>query len=129
MNTIDISITNMQLCFEDLLYFAIRNRGAVFGDLQPLQIASELWQGLQTNCLWYSHEQNEITGLVLFDKDGDKKQIFVKALVSTSSKPFRDFVKRGFAEFPDFTVDGFKRGSRQHTTFSKLNRKINHGRL
>jgi hypothetical protein len=129
LNTIDTSTINMQLCFEDLLYFALRNRGTVFADLQPLQIASELWQGLQTNCLWYSQEQNEITGLVLFDKDGSKKEIFVKALVSTTSQPLRDFVKRGFAEFPGFTIGAFRHGSRKQIDLTKLNRKVSYGRL
>lgn len=111
--------------FKDLFYFVLKHkRGKVFRGMLPLQIAAHLKLGLDTGCLWFKEVNGQITGMILFEVDREKKMGFIKENLALTKSNLIEFAKRAIRDYPGYTLHWYKNGTHKVWNTSKFYRKL-----
>lgn len=110
----------------DLLDFVLLNKGkTTFVGYSDLQIAKMIKDGLENFSIWYAHENNNITGMILVEfRTHDGVMDITENLAMTLSN-LKAFARRARKEFPQYRIEAMRHGSKRIFNTEKLYNKLN----
>jgi hypothetical protein len=119
------NMTTTDITFEDMLWFVMRNKtDKCFRGMNILQIAYILKQALDEGSLWYNAINGNITGMIVFSIDNNKKIIFVKHNLAMSIATLKQFAAKAKRDFGNYTFHWYRRDKHKVHTGKQLYKSI-----
>lgn len=108
----------------DLLDFVINNKGTTtFVGYSDLQIARMIKDGLDDFSIWYAHENDKITGMILVEFHDGVMDITENLAMTLSN--LKAFARRARKEFPHYRIEAMRHGSKRVFNTEKIYNKLN----
>jgi hypothetical protein len=80
--------------------------------------------GLDTNSLWFKEVGGNITGMILFEVDREKKMGFIKENLALTKANLIEFAKKAIRDYPDYTLHWYKNGKHKVWPTQKFYKKL-----
>jgi hypothetical protein len=109
----------------NIVDFMLLNRGTTtFMDMDESQIAFVVDKAIKDQCLLFTRDNEQITGLVIAEADWTNRILFVTENLSMNLTNLKRIAEVGRLMFPDFTIKAIRHGHFVCHDFNKILAKL-----